>query len=63
MCKLCKNIVSNKEGYYDAICKGEDFIFEDEGEFYLRIDTGDSWCPGIAKINYCPICGRKLVDD
>ena len=63
MCKLCKKIVSNKEEYYDAIFKGEDFIFEDEGEFYLHIDTGYCFGPGIAKINYCPICGRKFVDD
>ncbi len=63
MCELCKNVVRLKEAYSDALCKGEDFVFYDGGKIYLYIDTGDSGCPGIAEVNYCPICGRKLVED
>nr|DAH95708.1 MAG TPA: Rad50 zinc hook motif [Bacteriophage sp.] len=29
----------------------------------MLIDTGDSGCLGYIAINYCPICGRKLVEE
>lgn len=63
MCELCNNVVNLKEGYYEARYKGGDFIFEEDGEICLYIDTGDSGCPGTMSINYCPMCGRKLVED
>lgn len=63
MCDFCKNLVKIEESFSDAICKCDDFIFEDEGKIYLYINTGDSGCPGTMKINFCPMCGRKLVDE
>lgn len=63
MCNICKNVVKNEEMFINALCKDDDFIFEDEGKIYLCINTGDSGCPGTMKINYCPMCGRKLVDE
>lgn len=63
MCDFCKKIIYTKSGYLDALSTGNDFIFKDNDEYYLRIDTGDSFCPGTMKINYCPICGRKMVED
>lgn len=63
MCDFCKNIVKIEESFLNALCKGDDFIFEDEGKIYLYINTGDSGCPGIMKINCCPMCGRKLVEE
>ena len=63
MCELCKKITDAKSEYLNALSTGNDFIFEDDEEYWLRIDTGDSGCPGVMKITYCPICGRKLVED
>lgn len=63
MCDFCKKIIDLKSEYIDALSTGNDFIFKDNDEYYLRIDTGDSFCPGVMKINNCPICGRKMVED
>lgn len=63
MCDFCKKIIDAKSGYLNALSTENDFIFEDNDEYYLRIDTGDSFCPSTMKINYCPICGRKLVKE
>ena len=63
MCDFCKKIIDTKSGYLDALSTGNDFIFKDNDEYYLRIDTGDSFCSGTMIINYCPICGRKMVED
>ena len=63
MCKFCKNVVKIEESFLNALCKGDDFIFEDEGKIYLYINTGDSGCPGTMNINCCPMCGRKLVEE
>lgn len=63
MCELCKKIIDAKSEYLNALSTGNDFIFEDDEEYWLRIDTGDSGCPGVMKINYCPICGRELDTD
>lgn len=62
MCEFCKKIINLNKEYIDALANGNDFIFEDNNDNWLRIDTGDSCCPGVMKINYCPICGRKLVE-
>lgn len=61
MCELCKKIIDAKSEYLNALSTGNDFIFEDDEGYWLRIDTGDSGCPGVIKINYCPICGRELL--
>lgn len=62
MCEFCKNIAMNDDEYMKKRYDGEDFIYRDEKDgFGLFIDTGDSGCPGYIKINYCPMCGRKLV--
>lgn len=60
MCELCKKIIDAKSEYLNALSTENDFIFEDDEEYWLRIDTGNGGCPGVMKINYCPICGRKL---
>lgn len=61
MCDFCKKIIDDKSEYLNALSTENDFIFEDDEGHWLRIDTGDSFCPGTMKINYCPMCGRKLV--
>lgn len=58
MCKLCENILNKKDKFPNDNC-----IFADNGSFYFFIDTGDSFSLIREKINYCPICGRKLVND
>lgn len=62
MCKFCKKIISLNKEYLDALATGNDFIFGDNNGTWLHIDTGDSGCPGVMKINNRPICGRKLVE-
>lgn len=57
MCKLCENILNKKDKFQNDNC-----IFADNDSFYFFIDTGDSFSPASEKINYCPICGRKLVE-
>ena len=61
MCEFCKNIAMDNDEYYEKRYAGGDFIFKDENGFGVLIDTGDSGCLGYIKINYCPLCGRKLV--
>ena len=41
----------------------EDFIANENGTIFLYINTGDSGCPGTIDVNYCPMCGRKLVEE
>lgn len=61
MCEFCKDIATNDDEYMKKRYTGGDFIYRDENGFGILIDTGDSGCLGYIKINYCPICGRKLV--
>lgn len=60
MCKFCKDIAMNDDEYMKKRYVGGDFICKDENGFGILIDTGDSGCLGYIKINYCPVCGRKL---
>ena len=53
----------NNDEYMEKRYAGGDFIFKDENGFGVLIDTGDSGCLGYIKINYCPMCGRKLVEE
>lgn len=62
MCEFCKDIAMNDDEYMKKRYAGGDFICKDENGFGAFIDTGDSGCIGYIKINYCPICGRKLVE-
>ena len=62
MCEFCKDIATTDDEYMKRRCACGDFIFKDENGFGVLIDTGDSGCLGYIKINYCPICGRKLVE-
>lgn len=62
MCEFCKDIAMNDDEYMKKRYAGGDFICRDENGFGILIDTGDSGCLGYIKINYCPICGRKLVE-
>ena len=63
MCEFCKDIATTDDEYMEKRYSGGDFIFKDENGFGVLIDTGDSGCLGYIKINYCPICGRKLVEE
>lgn len=61
MCEFCENIVVENE-WLNARIKGGDFIYKDDDGYGILIDTGDSGCLGsLQNINYCPMCGRKLV--
>ena len=62
MCEFCKDIATTDDEYMEKRYAGGDFIFKDENGVGVLIDTGDSGCLGYIKINYCPICGRKLVE-
>ena len=62
MCEFCKDIATTDDEYMKRRYVGGDFIFKDENGFGVLIDTGDSGCLGYIKINYCPICGRKMVE-
>ena len=61
MCEFCEDITTNNDEYMKKRYAGGDFICKDENGFGVLIDTGDSGCLGYIKINYCPMCGRKLV--
>lgn len=65
MCDLCKNIPKTDEEFGNMRMDGkENIIFSEKSKFHLFADTGDSFCPGIVNdINYCPMCGRKLVEE
>ena len=63
MCEFCRKIVDVKTGFLDALMTQRDFIANENGTIFLYINTGDSGCPGVMKINNCPICGRKLVKE
>ena len=63
MCEFCEDITTNNDEYMKKRYAGGDFICKDENGFGILIDTGDSGCLGYIKINYCPMCGRKLVED
>lgn len=61
MCAFCESIANTNEEYVYARYKGGDFIFKDNGEYGILIDTGDSGCLGtLNDIKYCPFCGREL---
>lgn len=64
MCEFCKNIATTNSEYFKERIEGGDFIFQSEGEFRILIDTGDSGCLGVLNnIRFCPMCGRKLVEE
>lgn len=58
MCELCKNIY--KPDYENPDYK--DYIYKSEDGIFIHFTTGDSFMDFGYKINYCPICGRKLVE-
>lgn len=63
MCEFCKNI-ANTDEEFQARLNGEDFIFRSGREYGILIDTGDSGCPGsLNNVRFCPMCGRKLVEE
>ena len=39
------------------------FVMDDELEVYIDDSNGDKVLKLTRKINYCPICGRKLVKE
>lgn len=63
MCEFCENIAKTSSEYALKRFQGGDFITKDGDGYGLLIDTGDSGCLGYIKINYCPMCGRKLVEE
>ena len=69
MCEYCekeKKLIETEEADYiwEKFCGYEDrFVFVDRG--YLRYTTDDYSCLDHGekiKINFCPMCGRKLGD-
>lgn len=63
MCQFCENIAMDDNEYMKKRYAGGNFICKDEKGFGILIDTGDSGCLGYIKINYCPMRGRKLVEE
>lgn len=63
MCKFCRKIVDAKTEFLNALMTQEDFIANENETIFLYINTGDSGCSGTMDINYCPMCGRKLVEE
>lgn len=59
MCEFCENIYTSdyKNPTY------EDYIHKNENGVFIHFTTGDSFADFDYKINYCPICGRKLVEE
>lgn len=41
----------------------KDYIYKREDDVFIHFTTGDSFMDFDYKINYCPICGRKLVEE
>ena len=61
MCEFCKNIAFTDADFVQARIEGGDFIYNDENEYGILIDTGDSGCLGsLNGIKFCPMCGREL---
>lgn len=71
-CKLCSKIYTEEEA--EKWKKNMDWEREDynkpivmrydSGKIYLWARCNDSYYTGaVMKINYCPICGRKLTTD
>ena len=61
MCEFCKDIAFTDDDFVQARFKGGDFIFKDNDEYGILIDTGDSGCLGaLNDIKFCPMCGREL---
>lgn len=55
-CSFCESFEEQHDGNH---------IYKDEeGRFDIMADTGDSFQWGaIEDVNYCPYCGRRLVND
>ena len=63
MCEFCKDIAFTDADFVQARFKGGDFIFKDNDEYGILIDTGDSGCLGtLNDIKFCPFCGRELSE-
>ena len=63
MCEFCKNIAFTDADFAQARFKGGDFIFKDNDEYGILIDTGYSGCLGtLNDIKFCPMCGRELSE-
>lgn len=63
MCEFCKDIAFTDADYMQSRIKGGDFIYKDNNEYGILIDTGDSGCLGsLQPVRFCPMCGRKLSE-
>lgn len=60
MCWFCENIAKDDKEFIRHRFNGGDFIYKDQNGYSVFIDTGDSFCCGNFKINYCPMCSRDL---
>lgn len=61
-CTFCEDIT---EPHYSAISDNDNRIFigKVDNQNYLCADMSDCYYNGeYVKINYCPVCGRKLDD-
>lgn len=62
MCEYCQNHKTEKELY----CDGINYWFVrklSDGEWYMFYRHKDFYGARGIQINYCPMCGRKLVDE
>nr|DAR47397.1 MAG TPA: Rad50 zinc hook motif [Bacteriophage sp.] len=61
MCKFCDG---KKETIENGYTYGNAYIIKSYGYFKLCYDNScDEYGEGEFEINYCPICGRKLVEE
>lgn len=64
MCEYCENINNNKKLVDTYLNKQKIEINIDKAfNDYILIATIDNKYSTCVKINYCPNCGRKLIDD
>lgn len=68
MCEFCENIYENGDINGDALFKYHGMSLVKENGFNICVITKDKfekdefWTVS-QPINYCPICGRKLVEE
>ena len=66
MCDFCEKIYSNKDAYdyvKNTVYPPYVVIGENNGKYTLWNSCDDPYYSGvIMDINFCPVCGRQLVD-
>ena len=60
MCKYCEGDLYNKKYLYEDKYGDNTAFINDENEIYVSIREEEYIDEMKFKINYCPMCGRKL---